>query len=122
MVQRITASQIVRGCVLLLLVALLGACASNPTHNPQLVQAEALPTPDTLSATGAYEGSTDYRLGAQGLLEISAFGVEGLTRDVRINAPGQLWLPLIGGDVAGGKTIAELDRLRHDTVKEGGYV
>lgn len=122
MVQRLSASQIVRGCVLLLLVALLGACASNPSHNPELVRGEALPTPDTLSATGAYEGSTDYRLGAQDLLEISVFGIDDLSREIRINSNGQISLPLIGGVVAGGKTIPELEALISDKLKEGGYV
>lgn len=123
MVQRITASQIVRGCVLLVLVALLGACASNPSaSNPSLVRGTALPAPDTTSESGAYEGATDYRLGAQDLLEISVFGIEDLSREVRVNSNGQISLPLIGGVLAGGKTIPELENLIADKLKEGGYV
>ena len=66
--------------------------------------------PDTVSESGAYEGSTDYRLGAQDLLEISVFGIDDLSRTVRVNSNGQVSLPLIGGVLAGGKTIPELEQ------------
>ena len=44
----------------------------------------------------------DYRIGADDLLEIQVFGVDLLTRTVRVNSRGQVSLPLIGAvDVAG---------------------
>lgn len=68
-----------------------------------------LAPPDTTAASGAYEGATDYRIGAQDLLEISVFGVQELNKEVRVNSNGQISLPLIGGVMAGGKTIPELE-------------
>src|SRR5690606_33489564 len=47
---------------------------------------------------------------------------EDLSREIRINSNGQISLPLIGGVVAGGKTIPELEALIADKLKEGGYV
>ena len=72
-------------------------------------KAGALPAPDTTAASGAYEGATDYRIGAQDLLEISIFGVQELNKEVRVNSNGQISLPLIGGVMAGGKTIPEFE-------------
>ncbi|MEO5963308.1 MAG: polysaccharide biosynthesis/export family protein [Thermomonas sp.] len=58
---------------------------------------------------GAYKGASDYRVGAQDLLEISVFGVQELNKEVRVNSNGQISLPLIGGVMAGGRTIPELE-------------
>ena len=86
----------------------LAACSSGaPVRNAQI--ATTLPPPDTTSVTGAYEGGTDYRVGAQDLLEITVFGVPDLNRTVRVNSNGQISLPLIGGLRAGGRTIPELE-------------
>ena len=89
------------------LALLLGACASGAPRNA--VAGGVLPAPDTTSASGAYEGGTDYRIGAQDLLEVSVFGVDELTQEVRVNSNGQVSLPLIGAVMAGGKTIPELE-------------
>ena len=70
---------------------------------------ERLPPPDTTTASGAYEGATDYRIGAQDLLQVSVFGVQDLDKEVRVNSNGQVSLPLIGGVMAGGRTIPELE-------------
>lgn len=99
-----------RTCLVLVLVALLGACASSGPSRANLTQGKALPAPDTTTASGAYEGGGDYRIGAQDLLEISVFGIEDLSRTVRVNSNGQVSLPLIGGVMAGGKTIPELEK------------
>ena len=37
------------------------------------------------------------------------FGVQELAKDVRVNSNGQISLPLIGGVMAGGRTIPELE-------------
>jgi polysaccharide export outer membrane protein len=100
-------------------VLLLAGCASGRVHNPDLVQGEALPAPDTTTASGAYEGGTDYRLGAQDLLEITVFGLEDFDREVRVNSNGQISLPLIGGIMAGGKTIPELEETIATKLKDG---
>lgn len=86
---------------------LLAACASTTRHAEMGAE---LPAPDTTSASGAYEGGTDYRIGASDLLKISVFGVQELERQARVNSNGQITLPLIGGIMAGGKTIPELEQ------------
>ena len=110
--------------VFLLLVAavafaMLAACGSAPIRNPNLVQGQALQAPDTTTASGAYEGGTDYRIGAQDLLEISVFGIDQLSSTVRVNSNGQISLPLIGGVLAGGKTIPELETEIGNKLKNG---
>jgi polysaccharide export outer membrane protein len=96
--------------LLLLAAGLLAGCASTPDYNPEFTDNVALPPPDTTTSSGAYEGGSDYRIGAQDLLEVSVFGIEDLSRSVRVNSNGQISLPLIGGVMAGGKTIPELER------------
>ena len=91
-----------------LLASTLAACSSSPPAR-DMPTGTMLPPPDTTSAIGAYEGGTDYRVGAQDLLEITVFGVPDLNRTVRVNSNGQISLPLIGGLKAGGRTIPELE-------------
>lgn len=91
-------------------VSMLGACASGGGAPRNAVAGQVLPAPDTTSASGAYEGGSDYRIGAQDLLEVSVFGVDELTQEVRVNSNGQISLPLIGAVMAGGKTIPELEQ------------
>jgi len=50
----------------------------------------------------------DYRIGPQDLLEIQVFGVEELTSTIRVNARGNIFLPLIGQVRAAGLTSEEL--------------
>ena len=85
---------------------LLGACASGTRHAEMGAQ---LPPPDTTTSTGAYEGGTDYRIGPSDLLKVTVFGVQELERQARVNSNGQITLPLIGGVMAGGKTIPEFE-------------
>jgi polysaccharide biosynthesis/export protein len=95
-------------------LGLLAGCASQPRLQSGEVTAvqsgQALPAPDTTSATGAYQGQSDYRIGPLDLLEITVFQVDDLSRKVRVNSSGQISLPLIGAVRAGGKTVAELER------------
>ncbi len=92
---------------LLLAVMLLGCASSGGTR--QVASGQALPAPDTTNAAGAYEGANDYRLGAQDLIEVSVFGVQDLSKTVRVNSNGQISLPLVGAVMAGGRTIPELE-------------
>ena len=78
-----------------LLWLLLAACASGGGQRPTGNVVAALPAPDSTSADGAYSGASDYRIGAQDLLNISVFGVEELNKDVRVNSNGQVSLPLV---------------------------
>ena len=91
-----------------LLACLLAACGSSGgTRNA--AAGSTLSAPDTTEASGAYKGASDYRIGAQDLLEISVFGVKDLDKEVRVNSNGQISLPLIGAVMAGGRTIPELE-------------
>ena len=104
--------------LLMAVLLLLSACAStggaNSTPRTAIVGNEIagnkLPPPDTTAASGAYEGASDYRIGAQDLLAISVFGVQDLDKEVRVNSNGQISLPLIGGVLAGGRSIPELEK------------
>jgi len=96
-------------CILFLLSILLLGCSAGPAVPRANVTGGTLQPPDTTNAAGAYEGGTDYHIGAQDLLEITVFGVPDLNRAVRVNSNGQISLPLIGGVQAGGKTIPELE-------------
>ena len=99
----------IRLALAMFLCVLLGACSSSGGTRDAAAMGRSLPAPDTTAESGAYEGATDYRIGAQDLLEISVFGVEDLDKEVRVNSNGQISLPLIGGVMAGGKTIPELE-------------
>jgi polysaccharide export outer membrane protein len=106
-----------RTLAVLLLVALLAACASSNSQSIRSGTARAVTStaelgePDTRAASGAYTGTSEYRVGAQDLLEISVFQVNDLNRTVRVNSNGQISLPLIGVVQAGGNTVQELEAL-----------
>lgn len=70
---------------------------------------ESLPAPDSTSASGAYTGVSDYRIGPLDLLEIKVFQVGDMDREIRVNTSGFISLPLIGALQAGGKTVQELE-------------
>ena len=93
----------------LFMALLLAACSVGGGTRDSATTTTVLAPPDTTSASGAYQGGGDYRIGAQDLLAISVFGVEELAKEVRVNSNGQISLPLIGGVMAGGKTIPELE-------------
>jgi len=103
------ASRLAQLLITVLLSLVLVACNSMGGSRAGMVDGNNMPAPDTTSASGAYKGASDYRIGAQDLLSISVFGVEDLTKDVRVNSNGQISLPLIGGVMAGGRTIPELE-------------
>jgi polysaccharide export outer membrane protein len=109
----------------LLLTALLGlaACASPPSTDtavslpsstPPASDASvspALPAAGSMSsapASGPVAAPNDYRIGPQDLLKVDVFGVPDLNRSVRVNASGQISLPLIGAIQAGGLTGEQL--------------
>ncbi len=114
---RLTARAVAR---LLALVAcvLLSACGGT-THNPNLLRNEVMRAPDTTSASGVYKGGTDYRIGAQDLLEVTVFGLKDFDREVRVNSNGQISLPLVGVVKAGGVTIPDLEKDIAARLKQG---
>lgn len=92
------------------LMLLLVACNSGGgVRKATAGDAGGLPPPDTAVSSGVYQGAKEYRIGAQDLLTISVFGVQELNKEVRVNSNGQVTLPLIGGIMAGGRTIPELE-------------
>lgn len=99
-------------CLLLLLTLLLVACASGGGARSGIRPASevTLPPPDVVDSTTAYAEASDYRIGAMDLLAIGVFGVDALSKEVRVNAKGQISLPLIGTVRAGGLTTQELER------------
>lgn len=114
-----------RNLGLVLLVAMLAACAGSNSSAIRsgtaraVTSAEELGAPDTRAASGAYTGTSEYRVGAQDLLEISVFQVNDLNRTVRVNSNGQISLPLIGVVQAGGNTVQELEQLIAGKLTEG---
>ncbi|MDA2923073.1 polysaccharide export protein [Acidobacteria bacterium AH-259-L09] len=53
--------------------------------------------------------ASEYRLGSGDLIEVSVFGVENFTHNLRINSRGEINLPFIGAVRAAGLTPAELE-------------
>jgi polysaccharide export outer membrane protein len=51
----------------------------------------------------------DYRIGTEDLLEVQVFGVDQLSRTVRVNSMGFVSLPLIGNIEVGGFTAQEAE-------------
>jgi polysaccharide biosynthesis/export protein len=106
-----------------LLALAVGACAMVDTSGSPKPGAAAvevsgqLGAPDSTSLAGAYEGESEYRLGAQDLIEISVFQVADLNRTVRVNSGGQISLPLIGVIKAGGATVRELEEAIAERLK-----
>lgn len=98
---------------LALLMLLVGCASSGPSINdstPKVVTAtDSLPAPDSTSASGAYLGVPDYRIGPLDLIEVTVFQVDELNRTVRVNTSGKISLPLVGTFDAGGKTVSELE-------------
>ena len=76
---------------------------------PGLAHAAATPAASILSP--AARGLKDYRIGAEDLLEIQVFGVDQLTRTVRVNSRGYVSLPLVGNLQVGGLTAQEAEAL-----------
>lgn len=103
----------------LLACGLLSACGGAPVRNPNLLHNELMRAPDTTTASGAYKGGSDYRIGAQDLLEITVFGLKDFDREVRVNSNGQISLPLVGVVKAGGVTIPALEKDIEAKLKDG---
>ena len=113
-----------RSLLAVLLLSLLAACATSTSGAVRSGTARAvtatneLPAPDTTTASGAYTGVSDYRIGALDLLQISVFQLEDLDREVRVNSSGMISLPLIGAVMAGGRTVPELENEIAGKLKE----
>lgn len=64
---------------------------------------------NSLGAVGAV--GADYRISPNDLMEFNVFGVPDMKRDVRVNASGQVSLPLIGPVQVAGLTSQDAEQL-----------
>lgn len=71
----------------------------------------AMPTSAAATPRPGYTRSTmrDYRIGPEDLIDIQVFGVDALSRSVRINSRGNVSLPLIGTVEVAGLTAQEAE-------------
>ena len=97
---------------LLLIVPALPALAGSPEPLGQ-AQTQAPPL-----AKPQEPLSTEYRIGAQDLLEISVFGLDALNKTVRVSEDGKIALPLIGEVLVDGMTKSEVERTLSALLKE----
>jgi len=99
--------------VVLLPIVLLAACSSASTSRTgsgavTVQHAKNLPAPEIVSSVPD-ASRVEYRVGPLDLLEISVFRVPDLSKTVKVNANGEISMPLIGAVQAGGKTVSELE-------------
>ena len=97
------------------LVTAIGILSSGPSRGddgerPSLKMSSALtpglaPPPRSVARVSM----KDYRIGADDLLEIQVFGVDQLSRAVRVNSRGNVSLPLIGTVEVAGLTALEAE-------------
>jgi polysaccharide export outer membrane protein len=79
---------------------------------PALAALPAPGLPQPVTAGPAANGAArDYRIGPEDLLEIQVFGVDQLTRTVRVNTRGIISLPLVGNLEVGGLTAQRAEAL-----------
>jgi len=90
----------------------LSSVGARPEVAPKPTAA-AIPTGVSPQAT-----LRDYRIGPDDLLEIQVFGVDQLTRSVRVNGHGFISLPLIGNVEIGGLTAQQAEDLVVAKLKE----
>ena len=62
--------------------------------------------------------STDYRIGPKDLLDISVFGLDELTKTVRVSEDGKISLPLIGEIEVKGITKTDLEKKLSQLLEE----
>lgn len=95
--------------ILLLISALvLSACASN-ARDASLTTAADVVDPTALLGGGGPQADESYRIGATDLLSIAVFQVPDLSFDeIRVDALGNLQMPMIGSVQAAGLTPSEL--------------
>ncbi|WP_332639699.1 polysaccharide biosynthesis/export family protein [Brevundimonas sp.] len=93
---------------LLIVAAMLSSCAGND-RNPATTTAATTIDPLALQATNSGLNEDSYRIGATDLLKITVFQVPDLSfEELRVDASGQIEMPLIGSLVAAGRTPSEL--------------
>lgn len=101
---RCLAAPVVVACA----AALSGCSAGGVGIGASSPYSASLPEPDSAKATSDFTQS-DYRISPQDVLEINVFGFPHLSRAVQVDGTGRVSLPLIGGVIAGGRTVSEFE-------------
>lgn len=84
----------------------LAACGSTPVGQTAQMGA-SLPPPDPVKLAPATQQG-GYRVGPMDVLDVTVYQVPDLTRQVQVDAAGQIVLPLVGPLTAAGKSVSEL--------------
>jgi polysaccharide export outer membrane protein len=93
-----------------LLCCLPFAGAAIAQERPSLRMSDVLATGTQAARPALFTpGMKDYRIGAEDLIEIQVFGVDQLSRTVRVNSRGLVSLPLIGSIEVAGLTAQEAE-------------
>jgi polysaccharide export outer membrane protein len=71
-----------------------------------------------LSKKGEGAGASDYRIGANDLLEINIFEAPELNRSLRVSAGGEITMPLLGTVQSAGLTARELEKVLEDRLRK----
>jgi polysaccharide export outer membrane protein len=86
------------------------AGAAIAQERPSLRMSDVLATGTQAARPALFTpGMKDYRIGAEDLIEIQVFGVDQLSRTVRVNSRGLVSLPLIGSIEVAGLTAQEAE-------------
>lgn len=100
------------------LCALAAACASSPgivdTGRVDVVESTQLPAPTVEDLT---LGQRPHLIGPFDSLSIEVFGIQDLSREVRVDASGQVSLPAAGVIDVIGKSPAELAQVIEDRMR-----
>ena len=101
-------------------LGLLAVAAALPlrAQTPTALEPVSVIASPNAPITAPSTASADYRMSSNDLMEFDVFGVPDMKRDVRVNASGDLSLPLIGQVPVAGLTAQAASRLIADRYKE----
>jgi polysaccharide export outer membrane protein len=105
--------------IVFLALAAAGAMAEEPSKlslrlSDELTLSGTTPAPRIAAVPQGVSptvGARDYKIGPDDLLEVQVFGVDQLTRTVRVNSRGIISLPLIGSLEVGGMNAHQAEAI-----------
>ena len=94
-------------------MGLLAVAAALPLHaqTPAATDTVSVIASPNAPITAPSTASADYRISSNDLMEFDVFGVPDMKRDVRVNASGEISLPLIGQVKVAGLTAQAAEQL-----------
>jgi polysaccharide export outer membrane protein len=95
-----------RRSLALLVAALVAVGAAGESYAKSKADTNVLPPPD--GAVSIRPGDANYRIGPQDMLDINVFQVPDLSKSMQVDSGGKIRMPLIGEEMAAGKTTDEL--------------